>query len=92
MAKTNIKPLGEYVLIEPKKAETKTESGIYIPDTASEKKTQFGKVVAAGESEKMNVKKGQQVVFRQYSGEEIADGGKDYLLIKCDDIIAVIES
>lgn len=90
MKKMNVKPLGENVLIQPEKPEQKTEAGIFLPETAKEERSQFGRVVAIGDSEKIKVKKGDQVVFRLYGGEEIAVFGEKYLLSSYKDILAVI--
>ena len=92
MAKVNIKPLADRVLIEPMAAETKTASGIYIPDTAKEK-PQKGKVVAVGpgtKDEKVTVKVGDTVLYGKYAGTEISIDGKDYLIMKESDIYGVL--
>lgn len=92
MADVKIKPLADRVLIEPVAAEEKTASGIIIPDTAKEK-PQKGTVVAVGpgtEEEKMEVKKGDVVLYGKYSGTEIIIDGKDYLIMKQSDIFAII--
>lgn len=92
MADVKLKPLADRVLIEPKEAETKTASGIFIPDTAREKPQQ-GKVVAVGpgnKDEKMEVKVGDLVLYGKYSGTEITVDGKDYLIMKQSDILAVV--
>ena len=92
MADVKIKPLADRVLIEPKQAEEKTASGIIIPDTAKEK-PQKGTVVAVGPGttdEKMEVKKGDVVLYGKYSGTEISVDGKDYLIMKQSDILAVV--
>ena len=92
MAKVKIKPLADRVLIEPMEAETKTASGIYIPDTAKEKPQQ-GKVVAVGpgtKDEKMTVKVGDTVLYGKYSGTELKLGGNDYLMMRESDILAII--
>ena len=92
MAKVNIKPLADRVLIEPMEAETKTASGIYIPDTAKEKPQQ-GKVVAVGpgtKDEKVTVKVGDTVLYGKYSGTELKLGGNDYLMMRESDILAII--
>ncbi len=86
-----ITPLGENVLIAPLEKETKTASGIYLPDTASEEKPHEGKVKAIGESDKIKVKKGQSVIYNQYSGTEVKVANKEYLIVKSEDILAVIE-
>ena len=76
-----IKPLADRVLVEPKEAETKTASGLYIPDTAKEK-PQEGKVIAAGPGKKdepMEVKVGDEVLYGKYAGTEVTVEGKKYL-------------
>lgn len=90
MKKTNVRPLGENVLIRPEKPEQKTAAGIYLPDTASQERSQLGKVMAIGESDKIKVKAGQKVVFRRYGGEEIKIEGEEYLITNYKDILAVI--
>ena len=87
-----IKPLADRVVIEPKEAETKTASGIYIPDTAKEKPQQ-GKVVAAGPGKKdeaMEVKVGDVVLYGKYSGTEVTVDDKKYLIVKQSDILAIL--
>ncbi|MCQ2158650.1 MAG: co-chaperone GroES [Bacteroidales bacterium] len=87
-----IKPLADRVLIEPKEAEVKTASGIYIPDTAKEKPQQ-GKVVAAGPGKKdepMEVKVGDDVLYGKYAGTEITVEDKKYLIVKQSDILAIL--
>ena len=87
-----IKPLADRVLIEPKEAETKTASGIYIPDTAKEKPQQ-GTVIAAGPGKKdepMEVKAGDQVLYGKYAGTEVTVGDKKYLIVKQSDILAIL--
>lgn len=90
MKKTNVRPLGENVLIQPERSEQKTAAGIFLPETAKEERSQFGKVTAVGDSEKIKVKKGDQVIFRLYGGEEIEVLGEKYLLTSYKDILAVI--
>ena len=89
----NIKPLADRVLIEPAAAETKTSSGLYIPDTAKEK-PQRGTVVSVSEvDEKGNkpaVKAGDVVLYGKYAGTEISVEGKDYLIMRETDIFAII--
>ena len=87
-----IKPLADRVLVEPKEAEEKTASGIYIPDTAKEK-PQRGTVVAVGSGTKdvtMEVKVGDEVLYGKYAGTELNVDGKDYLMMKQSDILAII--
>jgi chaperonin GroES len=92
MADVKIKPLADRVLVEPMQAEEKTKSGIIIPDTAKEK-PQRGTVVAAGpgtKDEKMEVKVGDVVLYGKYAGSELSIEGKDYLMMRQSDILAVI--
>jgi len=92
MAKVNIKPLADRVLIQPMEAEEKTASGIIIPDTAKEK-PQKGTVVAVGpgtKDEKMDLKAGDSVLYGKYSGTEIEIDNKDYLIMRQSDILAII--
>lgn len=87
-----IKPLADRVLVEPKEAETKTASGLYIPDTAKEK-PQDGKVIAAGPGKKdepMEVKVGDEVIYGKYAGTEVTVEGKKYLIVKQSDILAIL--
>ena len=80
------------MVIEPKEAETKTASGIYIPDTAKEKPQQ-GKVVAAGpgmKDEPMEVKVGDEVLYGKYAGTEVTVEDKKYLIVKQSDILAIL--
>ncbi len=88
----NIKPLSDRVLIEPVAAETQTASGIFIPDTAKEK-PQKGIVVAVGKGTKdheMTVKTGDTVLYGKYAGTELKFEGKDYLIMKEDEIFAIL--
>ena len=87
-----IKPLADRVLIEPMAAETKTASGIIIPDTAKEK-PQKGKVVAVGsgtKDEKMTVTVGDTVLYGKYAGTELKLDGQDYLIMRESDILAIV--
>ncbi len=87
-----IKPLADRVLVEPATAEEKTASGLYIPDTAKEK-PQRGKVVAVGSGKKdepMEVKVGDEVLYGKYSGTEISVDGKEYMMMRQADILAVV--
>ena len=87
-----IKPLADRVLVEPSAAETKTSSGIIIPDTAQEK-PQKGKVVAVGPGTKDNpitLKVGDLILYGKYSGTELKHDGFDYLIMKESDILAII--
>lgn len=88
---STLQPLADRVLIEPTPAEEKTASGIIIPDTAKEKPLR-GTVVAVGNGKKdepMTVKKGDAVLYGQYSGTEIKLDGTTYLIMKEADIYGV---
>jgi len=93
-----IRPLADKVLVQRLEAETKTSGGIVLPDTAKEK-PQRGKIVSVGEGKllddgtrkKVQVKKGQIVLFTSYAGTEIKIEGKEYLIMDESDIMAVIE-
>jgi chaperonin GroES len=88
----NIKPLSDRVMVEPAAAETTTAAGIIIPDTAKEK-PQRGTVVAVGNGKQdhtMTVKIGDTVLYGKYAGTELKYEGKDYLIMREDDILAII--
>ena len=92
MADLNIRPLADRVIIEPAAAETKTASGIIIPDTAQEKH-QKGIVVAVGPGKKdepMSVSVGDVVLYGKYSGTEFKYESGDYLIMREADIMAIV--
>ena len=92
MKKLSIKPLADRVLVEPAAAETKTSSGIIIPDTAKEK-PQKGTIVAVGKGTKDNpitVNVGDSVLYGKYAGTELQHEGVDYLIMKESDILAIV--
>jgi chaperonin GroES len=92
MSKLNITPLADRVLIKPIEAETKTASGIFIPDSAKEKPQQ-GNVVAVGKGTKdepMTVKVGDTVLYGKYAGTELKFEGADYLIMRENEIFAII--
>lgn len=85
-----VKPLQDRVLIKVLEAETKTSSGLYIPDTAQEK-TQTGTVAAVGDDDEMiTVKVGDKVMYDKYAGTNITIDGTDHLIVKSSDILAVV--
>lgn len=98
MAKINLKPLFDNVLIKPLEAEEKTASGIILPDSAKEK-PQIGLVVAVGpgrvspkgEKEEVVVKVGQKVMYKKWGGDEVKAEGEEYMMVKQTDILAVLE-
>jgi chaperonin GroES len=92
MSNPTIKPLADRVLVEPLEAETKTASGIIIPDTAKEK-PQKGTVVAVGpgtKDEPLTVTVGDTVLYGKYSGTELKLEGTEYLMMRESDILAII--
>ncbi|ACY48802.1 chaperonin Cpn10 [Rhodothermus marinus DSM 4252] len=97
MAKVKIKPLSDRVVIKPEPPEEKTESGLYIPDTAKEK-PQRGTVIAVGPGRvengtkiEMSVKEGDKVLYGKYAGTEITIDGEEYLIMRETDILGIIE-
>ena len=92
-----IKPLSDRVVVKAEAAEEKTASGIILPDTAKEK-PQEGKVVAVGPGKisdsgnaiKMTVKVGDKVLYGKYSGTEVTVGNEEYLIMKENDIFAIL--
>ena len=95
----NIRPLQDRIIVERVEEETKTAGGIIIPDTVSKEKPQEGKVVAAGKGKvtaegkvlALDVKEGDLVLFGKYAGSEIKIDGKEYLIMREDDILGIVE-
>ena len=94
----NLRPLQDRILVKRVEEETKTAGGLFIPETAKEK-PQRGEIVAAGKGKKtedgkvlpLDVKVGDKVLFGKYAGTEIKVEGEDYLIIREDDLLAVVE-
>ena len=94
-----IKPLFDYLLVEPMQKDTTLPSGIVIPDTAKEKPLE-GKVISVGSGKRddsgnripMEIKAGDVVMYKKWGGTEIKLDGKDMLLIKEEDILAIVEN
>ena len=94
----NVKPLGDRVLVQPIEAEEVKKGGIIIPDTAKEK-PQEGKIVAVGAGKRddsgklipMEVQKGDRVLYGKYSGTEIKVDDKNYLIMREDDILGILD-
>lgn len=87
-----IKPLADRILVKNDAAETKTASGLFIPEAAQEK-TQTATVVEVGpgtEKEKITVKPGERIMYDKYAGTQIKLDGEDYLILKMADVIAVV--
>ena len=95
-SKMKLQPTAGYIIVEPLEAETKTASGIYLPDSASEKPAK-GKVLAVGPDEITEsgtkrlspVKKGDIVFYKKWGGNEVKIAGKEYLFTKFEDILAI---
>ena len=97
MAKLNIRPLGDKVIVKRVEAESKTAGGIVLPDTAKEKPkrgiimaTGNGRLLDDGKRSEMQVKKNDEVLFTSYAGTEIKMGGEDYMIMDENDILGVI--
>lgn len=95
-SKPKLKPASGILLLEPVEVETKTDSGIYLPESASEK-PQKGKVLAVGPAKetkegkvKPPAKKGDTVIYKKWGGSEVSVAGKEYLFAKFEDILAVV--
>ena len=96
---STIRPLGDRVLLQRTEAEDKTAGGILLPDSAKEKPKE-GKIIAVGdgrvldngERSKFSVKKGDRVLFTSYAGTEVKVGGQEYLVMREEDILGVIEA
>jgi chaperonin GroES len=86
---TPLQPLGDYVVAVGEEAETKTASGLYLPDNAQEK-PKTAKVVAVGPGAKQ-VKVGDRIVYKNYSTTEVKEGGQEYVLVKEEDILATVK-
>jgi chaperonin GroES len=94
----SVKPLGDRVLVQAIEQEEVKKGGIIIPDTAKEK-PQEGKIIAVGAGKRddsgklipMDVKKGDRVLFSKYGGTEIKIDGKDYLIMREDDILGILD-
>jgi len=93
-----IKPLSDHILLEPVKDKEKTESGFFVPQSADKERPEQGKVIAVGPGKlvkgqrvSVSVQVGDIVIFSKYGPHEIKVQGKDYLIAKEDDILAIIE-
>jgi chaperonin GroES len=98
MAKLNIRPLNEKIVVKRVEAEEKTKGGIVLPDTAKEKPKEgvvislgSGKLLESGDRAKFQVKEKDRVLFSSYAGTEVKIDGQDYLIMNEDDVLAVLE-
>jgi chaperonin GroES len=96
--KVNIRPLDDRIVIEPVESEDKTAGGIFLPDTAREKPQQGrivavgpGKMLDNGERADISVSVGDKVLHTKYGGTEVTVNGKDVLIMREDDVLAIIE-
>ena len=95
----NIKPLSDHVLLEPLKEEQKTKTGILLPETIEQEKSEQGTVIAVGAGKKgkdgkitpLEMKVGDVVLFTKYGPNEVKVDGKDYLIAEEKDILAILE-
>ncbi len=93
-----LRPLGDKILVKRVEAETKTKSGIVLPDSAKEKPKQ-GTIIAVGEGKRLdngnrapvNVKKGDKIIFTSYAGTEIKIDGEELMIMSEDDVLAIVE-
>jgi chaperonin GroES len=94
----NLKPLGDRIVVEPVEQEEQTALGIFLPETAKEKPQQ-GKVIASGPGARkdtgeriaMDVKVGDKVLYARYAGTNVKLDGKEFLILKESDVLAVVE-
>jgi len=98
MAKINLKPLDDRVVVEQHEAEQKTSGGIVLPDTAKEKPTRgtvlavgTGKLLETGARGPLSVRVGDNVIYGKYSGTEVDVSGKKYTILRESDVLGVIE-
>ena len=98
MSNINLEPLYDKVVIKPAPAETKTKSGIVLPDTAEKEKPQEGEVIAVGRGKYIDgklirpqVKIGDKVLYKKYGPDEINIDGEEYLIGSEEDILAIIK-
>ena len=87
----SLRPLGDRFLLRIKTPETKTTSGLFIPETAQEKTTR-GIVEAVGDDEIIKVKPGDEVIFDQYAGAKMKQDGADFVLLHFTDLLAVVRN
>jgi len=94
----NIRPLHDRILVRTVEEEEKSRGGIIIPDTAKEKSMEGnvisvgkGKVLEGGKTRRLEVKKGDRILFTKYAGTEVKIGGEEYLIMREDDVLGVIQ-
>lgn len=94
----NLKPLSDRIVVKALEAEEKTASGIVLPDTAKEKPQEGevmavgpGKVLENGTRQEMELKVGDKIIFSRYAGTEVKIKGEEYLILRQDDVLALIQ-
>ena len=94
-----LKPLADRIVVKPLEAQEKTKSGLDLPNTAKEKPHEgkgiadgSGKLLDAGDVKKLEVKTGDRVLYGKYSGTEVSLEGEDYLILREEDVLAVVHS
>lgn len=85
----NIQPLAEYVVAQNEEPETKTASGLYLPDKAAEK-PKVAKVLAVGKDVKQ-IKEGDRIIYKSYSTTDVKVGADEYILVKEEDVLATVK-
>ncbi len=94
-----LRPLNDHLIVKPSEGETKTASGIFIPDSAQKEQPERGEVIAVGEGKilkngersKMDINIGDKVVFKKYAPDTVEIDGEKFLVLRADDVLAVIE-
>lgn len=94
-----LKPINDHIIVKPLSAEETSAAGIIIPDTVDKERPERGEVLAVGPGRPldnggrvaMDVKEGEKVLFKKYAPDEIKIDGEEYLVIRIDDVMAVIE-
>lgn len=92
-------PISDHIVVKPVSAEEKSASGIIIPDTVSKERPERGEVISVGPGRqldngsvsRMDVKPGQIVLFKKYAPDEVKINGEEFLIIKMEDIMAIVE-
>ena len=93
-----LKPLGDRIVVRPLEPEEKTKSGLVVPDSAKEKPQEAkvlsvgsGRLLDDGTVKKLEVKNGDKILYGKYSGTEVKIDGEDYLILREDDVLAVVD-
>lgn len=94
-----LKPISDHLVVKPVSAEEKSASGIIIPDTVSKERPERGEVISVGpgrelengQRSKMDIQPGQVVLFKKYAPDEVKIGGEEFLIIRMEDVMAIVE-